>query len=279
MKGSAMRAKNNAPTQALNAFEGDPPAFEQLAQQNGFRYWTASNLAKALGYDSTERIVNAINKAIGVCMTNNFSVAENIECLTQGKRPEYKLSRFACYLTVMNADVRNPLVAKAQGFFAALADEYWQSLNQNIEVERLYERGEISKFEKSIASTAFNHGVQNYAHFQNAGYLGMYNMPIWDVKRYKNSPQEGSLLDRMGGDELAANHFRLRMTEAKIRNEAINGQQPLENAAQTVGQIVREATIKALGRTPESLPLSLPITDTKKRVKATQKAFLKLDKK
>ncbi len=264
---------------AINAFDGDPPPFELLAQENGFRYWFASDLARALGYEDTEPIAKALNKALGVCMMLNIDVAENFASVRPGKAPEYRLSRFACYLTVMNADVRNPLVARAQGFFAGLAEAFWEAMQQNAEVERLVVRGEISQHEKSLAGVAKMSGVEDYARFQNAGYVGMYNMSIWRLKNFKRFTGTGSLLDRMGREELAANLFRLTQTEAKIRNEGIKGQQPLECAAETVGRIVRDAVIKISGRAPEHMPLSAPIADTKKSIKATHKAFQKLDKK
>jgi DNA-damage-inducible protein D len=261
-----------------NAFDGEPPAFELLAQQNGFRFWFASDLAKALGYQSTEPLQKALNKALAVCMMLNIDVAENFASIAPGKAPEYKLSRFACYLTVMNADTRNPLVARAQVFFASLANAFWEAMAQHDEVDRLHVRGEISQHEKSLAGVAHKSGIQDYARFQNAGYVDMYNMPIWKLKSYKRFQGEGSLLDRMGRDELAANLFRLTQTEAKIRNDGIQGQQNLETAAETVGRIVRNTVLQISGQAPENLPLSPPISDTRKSIKATQRAFKKLDK-
>lgn len=262
----------------INAFDGDPPAFELLAQQNGFRFWMASDLARALGYESTAALHKALNKALAVCMMLNIDVNDNFTLISPGKAPEYKLSRFACYLTVMNADVRNPLVARAQVFFAGLANAFWEVMQQHDEVDRLLVRGEISQHEKSLAGVAHNSGVQDYARFQNAGYVGMYNMPIWKLKRFKRFDGDGSLLDRMGRDELAANLFRLTQTEAKIRNDGITGQQNLETAAETVGRIVRNTVLQISGLAPEHLPLSPPIANTKKSIKATQRAFKKLDK-
>lgn len=262
----------------INAFDGDPPAFELLAQQNGFRFWMASDLARALGYESTAPLHKALNKALAVCMMLNIDVAENFTSIASGKEPEYKLSRFACYLTVMNADIRNPLVARAQVFFANLANAFWEAMQQHAEVDRLLVRGEISQHEKSLAGVAKNSGVEDYARFQNAGYVGMYNMPIWKLKNFKRFDGAGSLLDRMGRDELAANLFRLTQTEAKIRNENIKGQQHLETAAETVGRIVRNTVLQISGQAPENLPLAQPISDTKKSIKATQRAFKRLDK-
>src|SRR5437870_10226087 len=41
---------------------------------------------------------------------------------------DYKLSRLACYLTAMNGDVKKSQVAKAQAYFAAMAETVRQNL-------------------------------------------------------------------------------------------------------------------------------------------------------
>jgi DNA-damage-inducible protein D len=259
----------------VNAFEGDPPPFELLVQENGFPFWTASSLAAALGYEDVSKLRNAINKALAVCMQLGIDVAENFAHLPGGF--DYRLSRFACYLTVMNASTRNPLVAHAQGYFAALAESFWKAMQQDAEVDRLYTRGELSEREKSLSSVAKSHGVESYGRFHNAGYLGMYNMPLWKLEKHKKFHGKGPLLDHMGRDELASNLFRLTQTEAKIRNGGIHGQRSLEDAAESVGRIVRETMLKISGQRPEDLPLASPISDTRKSIKATQRGFKKLD--
>jgi hypothetical protein len=48
----------------VSAFEGAPPPFELLVQENGFRFWTASNLAMSLGYEDASKLAKAINRAL-----------------------------------------------------------------------------------------------------------------------------------------------------------------------------------------------------------------------
>jgi|TergutMp193P3_1026864.scaffolds.fasta_scaffold38606_1 DNA-damage-inducible protein D len=263
----------------VNAFEGNPPPFELLAQENGFRFWSASNLASALGYADISLLRKAINKALSICTMLDINVAENILQLTQNGKLDYRLSRFACYLIVMNANIRNPMVARAQAFFAGLAESFWKAMHQDTEVDRLVVRGELSEREKSLAGVAKRGGVENYARFQDAGYIGLYNMPLWKLKIYKGFTGKEPMLDHMGRDELAANLFRLTQTEAKIRNERIRGQQSLEDAAETVGRIVRKTIEDISGQTPEDLPLVNPIAHTKRSIKSVQRGFKKLDKK
>lgn len=62
--------------------------------------------------------------------------------------------------------------------------------------ERLAERGKLSEQEKSLASTAKNHGVGNYAFFKGKGYRGMYNMGMSQLKRFKKFLSKGGHSDR-----------------------------------------------------------------------------------
>lgn len=90
----------------------------------------------------------------------------------------------------------------------------------------------------------------------------------------------GSLLDFMNNEELAANIFRITQTEAKIRNQNIQGQKNLENAAETVGRSVRNVMIQNTGVAPENLKLSEDkINRIKSNIKKTHKALVKHDKK
>jgi DNA-damage-inducible protein D len=249
-----------------NAFEGDPPAFEMLAQENGFRFWSASDLAAALGYNDVSKIKKAIDKARSVCALLDISAAENIAPLERDGKKDFRLSRFACYLTVMNLDPRsNQTVAQAQAFFAKLAEIFGAEMQHGSEVDRLLIRGEITEQEKSLSGAAKAGGIEDYAKFQNAGYLGLYNMPLWQLEKYKKFAGKKPMLDHMGRDELAANLFRLTQTEAKIRNENTRGQKSLEDAATTVGRIVRQAIEEISGRLPEDMPLVGPIGPHKER--------------
>lgn len=274
----------NKDTHTLDLFhlQDDRPNFEALAQENGFTYWLKSSLSKSLGYDDSKSLEKATNRAMTVCLTLNIPVFENfVQIESSADKHDFKLSRFACYLTVMNADVRNPLVARAQAYFAGLAEAFADSTKGD-SVERVLIRGEISDREGTLSSTAKTHGVENYAYFQNAGYRGMYNMNLSNLKNYKGMGEKtkGSLLDFMGKDELAANLFRITQTEAKIRNEKIRGQPNLERTAEVVGRDVRNTMIKISGQKPEELRLEASsISDVKKGLKSTHRELKKIDHK
>jgi len=234
--------------------EPGKPGFEALSNNNGFRFWWASELAVILGYESLHGFRKAVERAMMALTSLNIPVFDNI---VQEQREvggklvvDYKLSRFACYLAAMNGDPKKPQVAQAQGYFVAWAEACRLYLEQAEGVERVAIRGEITEHERTLSGTAKMAGVVEYGLFQNAGYRGLYNMDLWQLRWHKGVPQGRSALDFMGKTELAANLFRVTQTEEKIRGERIRGQKPLERAAEDVGREVRRTMVKISGRRP-----------------------------
>jgi len=267
-------------------FDDSRPHFDSLCKQNGITFWFARDLMGMLGYQSFSSFQKAVHKAVAACTTLGIDVMENfqqVERVIDGKTErDYKLSRFACYLTSMNGDTKKPEVARAQAYFAVIAESFKRYIEAAEEVERVLIRDEISQHEKSLSDAAQNAGVTEFGLFQNAGYRGMYNMNLRDLKTRKGlvgSATKRSLLDFMGKQELAANLFRVTQTEAKLANDGIKGQKAAERTAESVGRKVRETMIAISGDTPESLALERDINQVKGDLKASSKDFKKLDKK
>lgn len=151
-------------------------------------------------------------------------------------------------------------------------------LEQADGVERVAIRGEISEREPTLSGTAKLAGLVEYGLFQNAGYRGLYNLDLWQLRRRKGVPQGRSLLDYMGKTELAANLFRVTLTEENIRAERIRGQKPLERAAKEVDREVRHSVIKHSGKRPEDLPPAEDIKEVHKKLKPSHREIKKLDK-
>ncbi len=263
-------------------FDQEGQIFESRGFSNGERHWYATDFMEMLGYESLQSFEQAINRAIGTCMTLGIPVPENFEQVTRevdgSSISDYKFSRFACYLVSMNGDVRKPQVAQAQAYFANVA-EAMRQYQCGEEVQRLQIRDEISGRERSLASTANRAGVTEFGIFQNSGYRGMYNVDLNTLKRMKGLKDTSrSLLDFMGKRELAGNLFRITETEAKIKSEKIQGQKPAETVAYRVGQKVRSMMIENTGTRPELLPLAGDIRHVQKGLKQTAKELKLHDK-
>jgi len=258
--------------------------FNDIAKENGFTHWYASDYMRMLGYESYQSFKKAINRAMTTCMTLDIDTYDNFQQIRReidGKeQTDFKLSRFACYLVAMNADNKKLKVAQAQAFFAATAETIRRYVGDAGEVERVLIRDEISQHEKTLSKAASEAGVSNdgYALFQNAGYRGMYNMNLNQLKRHKGLEKKGrTLLDFMGKDELAANLFRLTQTELKLKNDGIKGQKNAEATAEHVGRKVRKTMLEISGAKPEDMALSEDIKKVKTSLKQTHRGLKKLD--
>jgi DNA-damage-inducible protein D len=104
--------------------------------------------------------------------------------------------------------------------------------------KRLFIRGEVSDSNKKLFKTARRAGVNRFGLFNDAGYKGLYGMPLSDIER-KKGIKKGELLDRAGSTELAANLFRITQTEEKIVKDKIYGEQAASRTHFMVGGKVR----------------------------------------
>lgn len=261
------------------------PTIEDRARQNGMLYWLASDFLQCLGYTEYSRTAKPIQKAIQVMTSLGIDITEHFKDNNHevdGKViKDLKLSRFACYLVSMNADTKKPQVARAQAYFASLAEFFQEYIKDHEDIERVVLRDDVSEHERSLTKAAKGAGLDNFAYFQSKGYLGLYNMIFPEIKRRKGIPSDSkqSPLDFMGAEELGANIFRITQTEAKIRREGVTGQKALEDAAFTVGRKVRD-TIKSIGGTmPENLPPAEDIKNIRSELKKTSREFIKSDSK
>lgn len=256
--------------------------FESCSHENGGVYWYASDFMQALGYKEFNIVMKPILKATQVCTNTGIDIQEHFvrfENKKNGKAfKDIKLTRFACYLVVMNADIKKQNVANAQAYFAAFTSTIQQYFIEQQDIERINLREHISEHEKSLNSVAKRAGVQNYAFFQNKGYLGLYNMSLSRLKELKGIPNNRTPFDFMGAEELGANIFRVTQTEAKIKRDNIRGQNNLEKTAYNVGEMVRNVLIQNGSDLPENLPPAEDIKHIRSDLKRTNKAFNKQDR-
>lgn len=259
----------------------DGLTFEDFKQENGITYWWASDLMKMLGYPNMKSFQKVLDRATKAFVSLNIPHYENIlaeqRTIDGVSVQDFKLTRFACYMSVMNGDPKKVEVAQAQLYFAQQTRKFELHLENNQEIDRLLIRDELTEGNKSLSSVVKQAGVTDYAKFINAGYLGMYNMPSWKLEQ-KRDVKKGKLMDLMGRTELAANLFRVTQTEERIKNKGISGQNNLEQTHFQVGKEVREIIQKNVGKNPENLPQEKQLPEVKKELKDGYKKMLKEDK-
>lgn len=98
-------------------------------------YWIARELQGVMTYPNWREFSEVIDRAMAACRNSGHASDQAFWPRAQkgtGGRPraDYRLSRFAAYLTAQNADPRKPAVALAQAYFAI------QTRKQEIAEER-----------------------------------------------------------------------------------------------------------------------------------------------
>jgi DNA-damage-inducible protein D len=265
--------------------------FEQIRQtdENGNEFWAARQLSKTLEYTDFRNFLSVIEKAKEACKNSGQVVGNHLvefnEMVSIGSGAEremnsYKLSRYACYLVVQNADPSKEIVALGQSYFAVQTrlqeirqmDEY-NRLDTEDE-KRLFLRNEIAKHNTQLAAAAKDAGVIepiDYAIFQNHGYIGLYGgLDAKAIHSKKGLKKNQQILDHMGSTELAANLFRATQTEEKLKREKISGKQKANKTHFEVGKKVRQ-TIEEIGGT---MPENLPTEQSIKKLETTTSKIL-----
>lgn len=255
-------------------------SFEDFKNQNGIIYWWASDMMLMLGYDDMKVFKKVIDRAIKAFMSLNIDHYDNIIKTDNpiSNQPDFKLTRFACYLIAMNADPKKQQVAIAQAYFATQTRRFEKYIENHEDIDRVLIREEIKEGNKSLSAVAKDAQVQDYARFTNAGYRGMYNMINTDLAK-KRGCDKKKLFETMGRAELAANLFRITQTEERIKTQNVRGQGGLEKTHYEVGREVRRIVTKNTGKAPEDLPQKTNIPDVKKTLKSEFREMKKIDKK
>jgi DNA-damage-inducible protein D len=233
--------------------------FESIKKvdKNGVEYWHARELMAILGYPKWEKAEEVIGRAAAACINSGEDVDnhfhQTVKMVLIGseavrKVGDWKLDRYACYLVAQNGDSSKPEVAQAQTYFAVQTrrQEVFKQLSQDN--KRIFIRDEVTAENKKLFSTAKRAGVKKFGSFNDAGYQGLYGMPLADIEKHKGL-KKGELLDRAGTTELAANLFRITQTDEKIKKDQIRGDELAARTHFMVGGKVRQ-TIKDIGGTP-----------------------------
>ncbi|MGM9849605.1 MAG: DNA damage-inducible protein D [Bacilli bacterium] len=236
--------------------------------ENGHEYWLARKLMPLLGYTLWQRFSNVINKAMENCKNSNYNISDhfigsdkmiNLPKNAVRRIQDYRLSRYACYLIVLNCDPRKKIIALAKTYFAIqtrkqeLMERDYESLTED--EKRFYQRNLTRKGNYSLNIAARNAGVKNFDRFHNSGYKGLYNGETAnDIAKRKNLRYREDILDNMCSDELIANLFRISLTEQKLKNENIKLDKEATNAHYEVGKDIRETIKKQGGTLPENFP-------------------------
>lgn len=234
----------------------------------GNEYWYARELQVALDYKKWQKFENVIENAKIACENSDNAVSDHFtqvgKMINTGKTAkrkvvDFKLSRYACYLIVQNANPNKEVVALGQTYFAVqtrkqeLTEKEYSKLTED--KKRFYQRNLTKKGNYSLNQVAKKCEVKNFDKFHNAGYRGLYNgESADDIAKRKGLRYREDILDNMGSEELAANLFRISQTESKLKRDNVTGEKDANETHYNIGKNIREVIAKNGGTMPEDLP-------------------------
>lgn len=252
-----------------NIEEYTEKTFESIKHidEYGNEFWEARELQQILGYKEWRYFSAVIEKAQIACSQSNNNINYNFGVNTKIVKTgvsskaviDYKLSRYACYLIVQNANPKYEAVAFGQTYFAVqtrkmeLSEEEYNKLTED--EKRLYRRKQTKDGNKILYRIAKEKGVKNFDKFTNAGYRGLYNGETADaIAKRKGLRYREDILDNMGSAELGANIFRITQTEALLEKQEEPNEKIATDTHYKVGKTVRKAIEELGGTMPENLP-------------------------
>ena len=145
--------------------------FENLKHltDDGIEYWTSRELSRALEYTDYRNFLLVIDKAKEACKNSGHRVLDHfvefnemvlIGSTARREIESVKLSRYACYLIVQNADPSKEIIAAGQTYFATQTrlQELRKSAEYHIldteDARRVFLREEMRKHNVQLADAA-----------------------------------------------------------------------------------------------------------------------------
>lgn len=225
--------------------------------EDGVEYWMARDLQVLFEYASWDNFVNVIEKAKIACQNskhlkdNHFrDVTKMVSIGSESQReiPDFKLSRYACYLVVQNGDPRKESIAFAQSYFA-LQTRKQELLEKHIaNVERLQMRHKLTQTEKTLSSTLYQHGVddQGFGRVRSKGDQALFGgQTTNEMKKKLGVPEKRALADFLPTITVKAKDFAGEITNFNVQKENLRGETQITEEHVKNNQGVRQVLIKS----------------------------------
>ena len=138
--------------------------------ENGIEFVYARDLQKTLGYNKWENFDTTIKKAMISCESNGNPSADHFPDVRKTipmpkgafkEVQDYKLTRYACYLTAQNGDPRKEEIAFAQNYFAVQTRKFELVEQRQNDYERVLERYELKEAERIFSEELYQRGVDH----------------------------------------------------------------------------------------------------------------------
>lgn len=185
--------------------------FEDFKNQDGITFWWASELMLMLGYDDIISFRKIIDKCTKTFISLGIDHYENIVYVEREVNgsiiPDFKLTRFACFLIVLSANPQKTEVINMQSYFLFQARKFELYFVNKYTSDKHNIHDEIKKGTKRLVSIAEKQIIEDFAALCDESYLARYNTMNWQLIKHRKSDTQ-KILETSKRAELAANLFK-----------------------------------------------------------------------
>ena len=249
------------------SLQSQTASFDTIKQidSDGQEWWSARDLYPLLEYKYWQDFFNVLQAAMAAYRATGGSVETHFQKtskVTQRKsgRPytlvDYRLTRHACYLTVLSADGSKPVIGLAKNYFAVTTRLYELSTTEEDRL-RLERRELLREHNKALAAQAYLAGVvtsEQFSTFWNFGYLGLYRERAGQIRQRKGITSRQDIGDFSSSSELAQNIMKASLARDMMIARNVVDPSRANATHFEAGNLVRKMLIDAGVPTPELLP-------------------------
>lgn len=256
---------------SIDIFKGKFENLENIwnVDENGVEFIYARDLQKVLGYEKWERFEEVVKKGMISCESSEHNVYDHFpsvgKMVSIGSNAErevkdYKLTRYACYLTAQNGDPRKKEVAFAQNYFAVQTRNFELVMRRCEDYERVLERYELKEAERIFSEELYERGVDEYgfARVRSKGDQSLFGgNTTKQMKEKLGIPTKNykrPLADFLNPALVTAKKLAVQISNIAIQEKNLQGEDSITNQHNSSNQSIRDVFIKEAGIYPENLP-------------------------
>ena len=235
----------------------------------------ASNyLKEKLGYKSSSSFQALIHKAHQEFALLEQPVQREIDYLPNNNH--FELSHSAVYLITQLAQDSKPQVVAVKEAFNQYSKDYPVLKKLFATIHRLKLRDMLSDANRSLSGLVHERNLVDFVSFNQASYLGLYNMLDWELVQHRKLEKDEPL-EYMSVMELTIQLLRSNTTYETILLQNETGQLKLEHCHINAARLLRTYIENQHGITPESFAQETFLEELKTDMRNALKALNTLE--